>query len=186
MEWMHAGGGAWNGGDFGDSDRLRGFQLWVALPSATELGKAYSSYLSPQELHTVGPVTVLLGQYGEARGPVEVPLPLDYFSVKLNAGESWSYEPPAGYTVAWAAVSAGSLRTPAAVEAGELVVFAEGEETIRFQATVDCEFVFGAAVKHPHKLVLGYYSVHTSEAALEQGEARIREIRRLQRAQSRT
>jgi hypothetical protein len=31
-------------------------------------------------------------------------------------------------------------------------------------------------VKHPHELVMGYYSVHTSEAALAQGEAEIRRI----------
>jgi len=32
-------------------------------------------------------------------------------------------------------------------------------------------------VPHPHDLVLGYYSVHTSADALAQGERRIREIR---------
>jgi hypothetical protein len=31
-------------------------------------------------------------------------------------------------------------------------------------------------VKHPHELVMGYYSVHTSEATLAQGEAEIRRI----------
>jgi hypothetical protein len=34
----------------------------------------------------------------------------------------------------------------------------------------------GSAVKHPHDLVLGYYSVHTSKAALAQGEAEIQRI----------
>jgi hypothetical protein len=37
-------------------------------------------------------------------------------------------------------------------------------------------FVLGSAVKHPHDLVLGYYSVHTSQAALAAGEAEIRRI----------
>jgi len=32
-------------------------------------------------------------------------------------------------------------------------------------------------VPHPHDLVLGYYSVHTSAEALAEGERRIREIR---------
>jgi hypothetical protein len=31
-------------------------------------------------------------------------------------------------------------------------------------------------VKHPHDLVLGYYSVHTSAKALAAGEAEIRRI----------
>jgi redox-sensitive bicupin YhaK (pirin superfamily) len=186
MEWMHAAGGAWHGGNLGDSDRLRGFQLWVALPAADELGEAYSSYMGPQELSTSGPVTVLLGQYGEAKARVAARLPINYFSIMLKAGESWHYEPPAGHTVAWAAVSVGELRSPGSIDAGELVAFEEGEEAIHFHATQDTDFVFGSAVRHPHELVLGYYSVHTSEAALRQGEARIREIGRSLRAQGRT
>ena len=31
-------------------------------------------------------------------------------------------------------------------------------------------------MKHPHDLVMGYYSVHTSKAALEKGEAEIQRI----------
>jgi hypothetical protein len=38
-------------------------------------------------------------------------------------------------------------------------------------------FVLGTAVPHPYELALGYYSVHTSEAALARGEARIAELR---------
>jgi hypothetical protein len=34
----------------------------------------------------------------------------------------------------------------------------------------------GSAEKHPHELVMGHYSVHTSKAALDQGEAEIRRI----------
>jgi len=36
--------------------------------------------------------------------------------------------------------------------------------------------VFGSAVKHPHALVLGDYSVHTSAQALERVEAGIARI----------
>jgi hypothetical protein len=36
--------------------------------------------------------------------------------------------------------------------------------------------VLGSAPKHPHDLVLGSYSVHTSIEALRQGEAEIRRI----------
>ena len=39
-------------------------------------------------------------------------------------------------------------------------------------------FVLGSAAKHPHDLALGNYSVHTSAAALRQGEAEIRRIGR--------
>ena len=48
--------------------------------------------------------------------------------------------------------------------------------SLNFHAETDVEFVLGSAVKHPHDLVLGYYSVHTSATALREGEARIRQI----------
>ena len=48
-------------------------------------------------------------------------------------------------------------------------------------ATKDTGFILGSAVKHPHDLVLGMYSVHTSKQALDKGEAKIAEIgKRLQ------
>ncbi|NPT56390.1 pirin family protein [Paraburkholderia elongata] len=176
VEWMQAGGGAWHGGDFGDADRVRGFQLWVALPPDMELGGPESIYLEPGDIERDGPVTVLLGRYGRARSPLQTPSPINYLSVKLKAGEHWRYEPPEGHAVGWAAVSVGELLVPDKVQAGELVVFDESEGAIEFHAETDAEFVFGSAVKHPHDLVLGYYSVHTSATALEEGEARIREI----------
>jgi len=185
MEWMHVGQGAWHGGNFGDSDRLRGFQLWVALPAACELGQPYSAYLGPGDLATEGPVTVLIGQYGQAKGRIDAPAPINYFSVTLKAGESWSYKPSPGHTVAWAAVSAGRLRASQDIDAGELVAFEEGEKTLHFRALADTDFVFGSAAKHPHDLTLGYYSVHTSEQTLIQGEARIKELGLELRAQGR-
>jgi hypothetical protein len=53
------------------------------------------------------------------------------------------------------------------------------------QADGDTSFVIGSAVKHPHPLVLGDYSVHTSARALEQGEAEIERIGRQLRKQGR-
>ncbi|MGY2488435.1 pirin family protein [Cupriavidus sp. CP313] len=176
VEWMHAGAGAWHGGDFGKSERLRGFQLWIALPPDAELGQAESIYLEPDVIESDGPVTVLLGSYGSARSAIQAPSPINYLSVKLKAGEHWRYQPPQRQTVGWMAVSVGKLFTPEAVHAGELAIFDESDGFIDFHAETDTEFVLASAVKHPHDLVLGYYSVHTSAAALRAGEARIREI----------
>lgn len=176
MEWMQAGSGAWHGGGFGDSDRLRGFQLWLALPPALELAAPFSRYFGPEQIRSEGPVTVLLGAYGAARSPIDAPAPINYFSVKLRAGESWRFQPPPGHDVAWAAVSVGSLRVPEAIGAGELVVFEEGGQEVAFFAREDTEFVFGTAARHPYPLATGYYSVHTSPQALKAGEARIREL----------
>jgi redox-sensitive bicupin YhaK (pirin superfamily) len=176
LEWMQAGGGVWHGGGLGDSPRVRGFQLWLALPPALELGPARSLYLKPDQIERDGPVAVLLGRWGSAVSAIAAPSPIDYLSVSLAAGERWTYQPPDQHTVAWTAISRGSLRLPAALQAGELAIFDESNAAIDFHAETDVEFVVGSAVKHPHDLVLGRYSVHTSAEALREGEARIRQI----------
>ncbi|MDB5871176.1 MAG: Redox-sensitive bicupin YhaK, pirin superfamily [Ramlibacter sp.] len=176
LEWMQAGGGVWHGGGFGDSPRIRGFQLWLALPPELELGPAHSIYSQPDQIQRDGPVAVLLGRYGTASSGIRAPSPVNYLSVSLKAGEQWTYHPPTNHTVGWAAVSRGILRSPDSLQAGELAVFAESSAPIDFHAVTDVEFVLGSAVKHPHDLVLGHYSVHTNAVALREGEANIRQI----------
>jgi redox-sensitive bicupin YhaK (pirin superfamily) len=185
LEWMQAGGGVWHGGDIGDSPRIRGFQLWVALPPESELGPAHSVYLKPDQIQRDGPAAVLLGRYGAASSQIHAPSSINYLAVSLQAGEQWVYAPPTQHTVAWAAVSRGRLHSPESVQAGELAVFEESSKPIAFDAETDVEFVLGSAVKHPHDLVLGYYSVHTSSAALREGEAGIQQIARRLRAEGR-
>jgi redox-sensitive bicupin YhaK (pirin superfamily) len=176
LEWMQAGGGVWHGGGFGDSRRIRGFQLWLALPPSLELGPAQSLYLTPEQIPREGPVAVLLGRYGGAVSRIAAPAPINYLSVSLKAGQRWTYQPPEQHTVAWTAVSQGNLRAPEALQGGELALFEESSEPIAFDAETDVELVVGSAVKHTHRLVLGHCSVHTNAHALREGEARIQQI----------
>ncbi|MEX3941872.1 pirin family protein [Paraburkholderia sp. BR10937] len=176
LEWMRAGTGAWHGGDFGDGGPVRGFQLWIALPREAELGEAESLYLQGDAIEREGPAAVLLGRYGSAKSAIAAPAPITYLAVTLKAGERWRFQPPKGQTVGWLAIGRGELAAPDALHAGELVIFDESDGAIELLAETDAEFVIGSAVKHPHDLVLGYYSVHTSAAALQTGEARIQEI----------
>jgi len=173
VEWFKAAKGAWHGGGADGKASARGFQLWVALPPDQELGEVESIYLEPQSVPQAGPARLLLGDEGAA---IRAPSPMSYQAVTLTAGERWTFQPPAGQIVGWAAVSRGEVRTPDAASAGEMVVFAPSDEAIVFEAVTDAEFVVGSAAPHPHDLKLGYYSVHTTEAALEAGEARIAQI----------
>ena len=176
VEWMQAGGGVWHTGE-PVGDRLgQGFQLWVALPAALENAPAFSRYLAPSEVPQVGPARVLLGHYGTAHSGVEAPSAMTYLSVTLAQGDRWRYAPPAGHTVAWVAVASGRLLAGDPIETGELVSFAPSESDIDFVAETDTHFVLGSAVPHPHALVTGMYSVHTSADALTRGEAEIRRI----------
>jgi len=181
VEWMRAGNGVWHDGALAPGvTRARGFQLWVALPASEENAPARSLYLTPSQVPQEGPARVLLGRYGAAQSAIAAPAPMNYLAVQLKDGERWRYAPPAGHRVGWVAVDQGRLdagdRTGGPIGAGELAIFEESGAVIDFLAHGDTVFVLGSAVKHPHPLVTGYYSVHTSKAALDQGEAEIRRI----------
>ena len=176
LEWMRAGGGVWHDGRSADLSRMHGLQLWVALPPELENANPESQYVAPDEVPQVGPVSVALGRHGASRSPVHAPEFINYLHVKLRDGERWRYAPPATHNVAWLAVDKGTLRAPEAIREGELVVFEQSTAAIELQADGDTSFVLGSAPRHPHPLVLGYYSVHTSAQTLERGEAEIARI----------
>jgi redox-sensitive bicupin YhaK (pirin superfamily) len=177
VEWFKAGHGAWHGGGAGEAPRARGFQLWLALPPEHELGPVESIYQAPGDIARDGPVRVLVGAHGAAASSLEAPASINYLAVRLKAGESWRYQRPANHSVAWVALSKGGLTMPERIDAGELAIFETADTPIDFRADGDTEFVLGSAVAHRHDLVLGNYSVHTSNASLVAGERRIDEIR---------
>jgi redox-sensitive bicupin YhaK (pirin superfamily) len=176
VEWMNAGGGVWHDGYPEGRTPVRGYQLWTALPAALELDQPNSQYLSAREIPSSGPARVILGEYENLRSPALAPYGINYLHVQLKAGEEWRYTPPAGHAIAWLCVQRGTLHVADQKVRAELVVFDESENALTLYADEDTEFVLGSAIAHPHDLVLGYYSVHTSEDALRRGEQKIVEI----------
>jgi len=174
VEWMRAGRGVWHTG--AALQQAKGFQLWIALPEELEHTPSQSHYLSADEVAEEKPARVILGSYGRAKSAIPAPARMNYLDVQLAAGERWIYQPPSDHDVAWLAVSEGALRTPEPILAGELAVFEESSNAIAIQADTASRFVLGSAVKHPHALVLGRYSVHTTHSALAAGESEIQRI----------
>jgi redox-sensitive bicupin YhaK (pirin superfamily) len=185
VEWMRAGGGVWHTGGGTGTARVKGYQLWLALPPEMESLPPQALYLDGAQFESSGPARVILGRYGAAASKVPAPKTLNYLDVALKKDEKWRYEMPAGHDIAWVAVHKGSVATPEVVDSGELAVFAEEKPALEFEALEDTGFVLGSAVKHPHELFLGNYSVHTSAEALEKGEAKIVELGKQLRAEGR-
>jgi redox-sensitive bicupin YhaK (pirin superfamily) len=185
LEWMKAGNGVWHDGGALKGEALRAYQLWIALPAAMENSSPESQYIAPQAVQEEGPVRVILGRYGRARSPVRAPYGINYLHVRLNDGQRWRYTPPQDYNVAWLAVEEGQLSAPEVISAGRLAVFEESNAAIDVQAKGISSFALGSAIKHPHPLVLGDYSVHTSAEALVRGETEIRRIGQRLRAEGR-
>ncbi|HTJ42586.1 MAG TPA: pirin family protein [Kofleriaceae bacterium] len=176
VEWMRAGGGVWHGGSLYPGTSLRGFQLWVALRPPLELAPAESHYVDVAAIPTDGNVRVLLGSYGARRSPIPYEEDVTYLHVQLTDGERWTYEPIASHDVAWLAVSRGTLLVDGAPIRKEMVVFEAGKAPIDVVADGAVDFVIASARQHPHPLVTGSYSVHTSEATLELGERGIEQV----------
>jgi redox-sensitive bicupin YhaK (pirin superfamily) len=178
VEWMRASSGVWHTGGMFGNERIKGFQLWVAMPPALELAEPQSQYLTASDFHFAGPARVIAGEYDGVKSIVGSPSGMTYLDVRLKAGERWTYQPPRGHDVTWIASHEGIVATPQQVSKGEVVVFAEGKQAIAFEALSDAGFVLGSAVKHPYHLVTGYYSVHTNAEALRRGENNIAKIGR--------
>jgi redox-sensitive bicupin YhaK (pirin superfamily) len=185
VEWMRAAGGVWHTGGVAGTARAKGYQLWIALPPELESIESEAQYLAAEHFQAHGPARVILGRHDEAASKIPAPSTINYLEVALKKGERWRYQPPEKHTVAWIAVHRGKLATPEFLGKGELVVFEESNAALQFEALEDTGFILGSAVKHPHNLVLGSYSVHTSAKALEAGEAEIRRIGNRLRAEGR-
>jgi len=196
VEWMRAGGGVWHTGGpssgtgrQGESGRdgegVAGFQLWLALPSSLELAEPESIYVDAAAVPQVGPVRVILGSHESATSPIAPVADLNYLQISLPAGERFTYRPGFGHSVCWLAISTGALHVSGTTLGVELAVFDASDAPVIMTAEVDTDFVLGSAVPHPHPLVLGHYSVHTSPSALANGEAGIRAVRERLRAAGR-
>jgi redox-sensitive bicupin YhaK (pirin superfamily) len=165
------------GGMFGE-ERIKGFQLWVAMPPELELAEPHSQYLGASDFHFAGPARVIAGEYDGVKSIVDSPDGITYLDVRLKAGERWTFHPSKDHDVAWIALHQGTVTTPQPISIGELAVFEEGDQAITFEAISDAGFILGSAMKHPYDLVTGHYSVHTNADSLRIGESNIADIGR--------
>jgi redox-sensitive bicupin YhaK (pirin superfamily) len=178
VEWMRASSGVWHTGGMFGKERIKGFQLWVAMPPELELAEPQSQYLGASDSHFAGPARVIAGEYDGVKSIVESPPGITYLDVRLKAGQRWTFQPSKGHNIAWIASHRGIVTTPEQVSTGELTVFEEGGQAIAFEAVSDAGFILGSAVKHPYDLVTGHYSVHTNADSLRIGERNIADIGR--------
>jgi redox-sensitive bicupin YhaK (pirin superfamily) len=178
VEWMRASSGVWHTGGMFGIERIKGFQLWVAMPPELELAEPHSQYLGASDFQFAGPARVIAGEYDGVKSVVESPYGITYLDVRLKAGERWTFQPAGGHDVAWIALHQGSVTMPQPISTGELAVFEEGDQAIEFEALSDAGFMLGSATKHPYDLVTGHYSVHTNAEALRIGERNIADVGR--------
>lgn len=187
LEWMNAGGGAWHKASLLGRGHATGFQLWVAMPPGVENGPAQGQYLAPDDVAEQaipgGRVKVLLGSLGSlgegaerTSSAIATHQDMNYLVVQLEAGAHWTYTPPAAHTVAFAVGFSGAAEVNGVRLEHTLAVLGE-QGAIQVHAPQGpVQVLVGTAAPHPWDLVLGSSSVHSSAAALAQGQHTIRTI----------
>ena len=104
VQWMTAGRGLVHSEmPEQQAGRMRGFQLWVNLPSKEKMVEPHYQEFPSESIPAVQPaegviVKVIAGVVGDARGPISQPAtdPL-YLDIGLEAGRSWEYVLPEGH-----------------------------------------------------------------------------------------
>ena len=187
VEWMQAGEGVWHsaGSSKHLAGRLRGFQLWLALPAQLENAAPESLYIEAEQIPKVGPARVIIGEYQGLTGPLHQVSPMTYLHIQLNDGEIWTYDPPADHDVLWIAINEGSINVSGEILSKEIAIFDSRSSPLTIQANGAVNFMLGSAVRHPHPLVTDHYSVHTSDDALRIGEEGIRKVGKRLKAEGR-
>jgi redox-sensitive bicupin YhaK (pirin superfamily) len=105
VQWMTAGRGLVHSEMPEQQEgRMRGFQLWVNLPSKEKMAQPRYQEFPAENIPVVQPaegvsVKVIAGTVGAARGPISQPAtdPL-YLDIALDAGRSWEYVLPEGHS----------------------------------------------------------------------------------------
>ena len=105
VQWMTAGRGLVHSEMPEQQEgRMRGFQLWVNLPSKEKMAQPRYQEFPAESIPVVQPaqgvnVKVIAGTVGDARGPISQPAtdPL-YLDIALDAGRSWEYVLPEGHS----------------------------------------------------------------------------------------
>ena len=175
FEWIKTGRGLIHGQAVhaGESKRVKGFQLWLALPPELENASASTQYIQTTQNQNVGPARVLLGEYNGSKSTLENAMDTNLLMVTLEAGQSWTYNPPSKHDVLWMSLSQGEIKIDDEnknIQEGEMLAYSRGNESVTYNAIEPSIFIIGSAPRHPYHLCLGRHSVHTSQSALFKGE----------------
>jgi quercetin 2,3-dioxygenase len=104
VQWMTAGRGIVHSEMPEMTDgRMRGFQLWVNLPSALKMSPPKYQDISVANIPTArfegGTSRVISGEYGGETGPADPGVPVRLMNVELDANGLFEVEPAAGSNV---------------------------------------------------------------------------------------
>jgi redox-sensitive bicupin YhaK (pirin superfamily) len=168
FKWTTPGEVVWHAAGGATGEPVRAFQLWLELSPSTASTAGASQCVAPREVQEEGPVRVVLGKLGRARGPLAyAPADINYLHVRLRDRQCWSYAAPAGHNVTWLAVDRGGVRLPedGRVSREQIALFGDSRGVIEVQADGECSFVLGSAPRIANAVLRGGRPADRYEAA---------------------
>src|SRR5258707_6490996 len=81
VEWMRASSGVWHTGGMFGTERIKGFQLWVAMPAELELAEPESQYLGASDFLAAGAARGIAAGYYSVESVVRSPRGMTYLDV---------------------------------------------------------------------------------------------------------
>jgi len=66
--------------------RIKGYQLWIALPPEEENSDSEARYVDASRFPKNGPARIILGRYGNVTSEVRAPGSVNYLDVALKKG----------------------------------------------------------------------------------------------------
>lgn len=176
VQWMAAGGGIWHEESYQPlHGSVHGLQLWLTLPPELENGPVHYQHADGSRLPVVDNTRVLAGTFADQSSPIETPVAFNYFDVQT--ARTWRFEPPDAHDVAWLYTYGGAAVVGGVEVLERHIAILEQSGTIEVSPLgEDTHFVVGTAAASPSPLVVGQFSIHSSQEALERGLTRIREL----------
>jgi redox-sensitive bicupin YhaK (pirin superfamily) len=86
---------------------------------------AESRYMAQGEIPAVGPARLVFGTYQGVTNPTPSPAGMNYLSVTLKQGQTWTYKPPQGHDVGWIYVHQRKASVSGESAQDELAIFEE-------------------------------------------------------------
>lgn len=144
VQYMTAGSGILHEERIPESPRMCGLQLWLNLPAKDKMTKPSYKAIKKDEIPEVtipgGKLRVLMGHYEDVQGYTSHHLPLDYYDIHLNPGETFSWHvdqgrATMGFTLQGAITIGGeevSEKTAIRFTDGDTITITAGKDPVEF------------------------------------------------------
>ncbi len=183
VQWISAGNGIWHNENYqslpeSDTILMSGIQFWIQLPPGAEDSKVIYMDVQPEDVPSHQNIKVIAGEYKKTKGAFKTPIDLNYFSISLEKGQTFTYSIPTNHDKGLVMPFIGNIdfngQTLSTTQLG--VLDHQGEEVIIQSKDDKCEFILITTPSVDYKMITSRGQIHTNEKSLEQATQRINKI----------